>query len=322
MLNISSADEILGLRPGEALRCKNSFDGNGCPCCGTTAFCSQCGAVKAILSAQTGKNDTQECRIITKSGDALDFLITTKKIDINGSDVTMFSARNIAGEKRRIILEKLFYHDVTNLAGVLYSLSEMLRDNELDQNSLEYYDILFGTSKALIEELQSFKMLSQAESKELVAKFESVSSFSLIKEVISIYSKHRSAFSKNITVTDTSEDINMETDRTIIRRVLGNMMKNALEASIEGETVTIDCRRDGDHVIFSVHNRGFIHHDVKLQIFQRSFSTKGDGRGIGTYSIKLLTENYLKGKADFISSPEEGTTFFITVPVTFPDNPF
>lgn len=35
----------------------------------------------------------------------------------------------------------------------------------------------------------------------------------------------------------------------------------------------------------------------QLQIFQRSFSTKGKGRGLGTYSIKLLTERYLKGTA-------------------------
>ena len=35
--------------------------------------------------------------------------------------------------------------------------------------------------------------------------------------------------------------------------------------------------------------------EVKAQIFERSFSTKGRGRGIGTYSIKLLTERYLEG---------------------------
>lgn len=34
---------------------------------------------------------------------------------------------------------------------------------------------------------------------------------------------------------------------------------------------------------------------VQLQIFNRSFSTKGKGRGTGTYSMKLLTKRYLKG---------------------------
>jgi sensor histidine kinase regulating citrate/malate metabolism len=57
--------------------------------------------------------------------------------------------------------------------------------------------------------------------------------------------------------------------------------------------------------------------DVQLQLFQRSFSTKGKGRGLGTYSIKLLTENYLKGKVRFETRRESGTTFFIKIPFSY-----
>ncbi|MBK7188571.1 MAG: hypothetical protein IPH86_07860 [bacterium] len=53
---------------------------------------------------------------------------------------------------------------------------------------------------------------------------------------------------------------------------------------------------------------------VQLQVFQRSFSTKGRDRGIGTYSIKLLTEKYLGGKASFVSDEGQGTTFSVTLP--------
>jgi sensor histidine kinase regulating citrate/malate metabolism len=62
-----------------------------------------------------------------------------------------------------------------------------------------------------------------------------------------------------------------------------------------------------------VHNQGFIPKDVQLQIFQRSFSTKGEGRGIGTYSMKLLGEKYLKGKVRFESLDKNGTTFYIEI---------
>ena len=54
--------------------------------------------------------------------------------------------------------------------------------------------------------------------------------------------------------------------------------------------------------------------DVKLQIFQRSFSTKGIGRGIGTYSMKLITEQYLKGTISFVSNGAVGTTFTLRIP--------
>jgi sensor histidine kinase regulating citrate/malate metabolism len=55
---------------------------------------------------------------------------------------------------------------------------------------------------------------------------------------------------------------------------------------------------------------------VRMQIFQRSFSTRGTGRGIGTYSIRLLTEKYLKGTVVFTSSDPEGTIFFVELPKT------
>jgi sensor histidine kinase regulating citrate/malate metabolism len=51
-----------------------------------------------------------------------------------------------------------------------------------------------------------------------------------------------------------------------------------------------------------------------LQLFQRSFSTKGEGRGLGTYSIKLLTERILNGKVSFTSSMDDGTTFRVLIP--------
>ncbi|HAL86389.1 MAG TPA: histidine kinase, partial [Deferribacteraceae bacterium] len=43
----------------------------------------------------------------------------------------------------------------------------------------------------------------------------------------------------------------------------------------------------------------------------------GKGRGLGTYSIKLLTENYLKGKVRFETRRESGTTFFIKIPFSY-----
>ncbi|MGO9255131.1 MAG: hypothetical protein ACLQU1_02335 [Bryobacteraceae bacterium] len=54
---------------------------------------------------------------------------------------------------------------------------------------------------------------------------------------------------------------------------------------------------------------------VRLQVFQRSFSTKGMGRGLGTYSIKFLTERYLQGQVSFGSVEGEGTTFMACYPL-------
>ena len=94
------------------------------------------------------------------------------------------------------------------------------------------------------------------------------------------------------------------------------MLKNAIEASSEGQAVTLSCDSEDEVISVNVHNAAAIAHEAQLQIFNRSFSTKeGVGRGIGTYSMKLLGEEYLKGCVSFTSTADTGTTFTLTLPL-------
>ena len=124
------------------------------------------------------------------------------------------------------------------------------------------------------------------------------------------------AQNKTIVIDAQSEDFICATDERLLKRIIGNLIKNALEAVPEQSTVTIGCRRREDEVQFWVHNPSVIPFDAQLQMFQRSFSTKGTGRGLGTYSVKLFTERYLRGRATFVSNQDDGTRFTITIPTT------
>jgi signal transduction histidine kinase len=108
--------------------------------------------------------------------------------------------------------------------------------------------------------------------------------------------------------------VDFVSDQNLLKRVIGNMAKNALEASKPGDSITLGCRREDGRICFYVHNPGYMQKSVQLQVFQRSFSTKGVGRGLGTYSIKLLTTRYLGGEVHFDTSPEKGTTFTVSIP--------
>ena len=66
-----------------------------------------------------------------------------------------------------------------------------------------------------------------------------------------------------------------------------------------------------------MHNNNYIPEDIQMQIFHRSFSTKESGRGLGTYSMRLVGENYLKGKVYFTSDKLKGTTFLIDLPANY-----
>lgn len=97
----------------------------------------------------------------------------------------------------------------------------------------------------------------------------------------------------------------------ILRRIAGNMVLNALEATPSGGTVHMRAVVSEKTVRIEVENSGEIPSDVQRSIFKRSFSTKANsGRGIGTYSMKLFGERYLGGKVGFTSKGNQ-TVFYI-----------
>jgi sensor histidine kinase regulating citrate/malate metabolism len=70
-----------------------------------------------------------------------------------------------------------------------------------------------------------------------------------------------------------------------------------------------------NHAWFKVHNVGWIEPVIQKQIFRRYFSTKGGDRGLGTWGMKLLAEDYLGGSVSFTTAPEAGITFALTLPL-------
>ena len=66
LVGLPSDRDVCGLRPGELLDCMHACDESGG--CGTSEFCSTCGAVSAIVSSLRGKEEVQECRVVQRSG--------------------------------------------------------------------------------------------------------------------------------------------------------------------------------------------------------------------------------------------------------------
>ena len=95
------------------------------------------------------------------------------------------------------------------------------------------------------------------------------------------------------------------------------MVKKAVEAS--SITITISITDQDTYVDISVHNEGYMSKEVQLQVFKKFFSTKGSGRGIGTYGMKLIGEGSLKGKVWFESNADVGTTFIFRLPHCLPE---
>ncbi len=302
-----------GKRIGEILNCERAFlTSSGC---GTTEFCNTCNARKAILSSLKGEEDIQECRIIQKDTlEALDLRVWTKKLEVGNHIFSIFTFVDISHEKRRMSLERIFFHDVLNSAGGIKSYLNLMKDSSKEEID-ELLPMMSILSDRLIEEIKSQKDLSFAERDELIVNISKCNPLSILKNIAWAYSKQNISESKEIEIDSPCDEVEFESDELLISRVLGNMLKNSLESSAKNSKIRIGCLLINNRIRFFVSNPGFIPLEIQSQIFQRSFSTKGSGRGLGTYSMKLITERYLKGKVFFKSSEADGTTFYAEYPI-------
>ncbi len=320
LLEGGNLDLALGKRPGEFLDCvhANALPGG----CGTTEFCSQCGAVRAILNSLDGRRDVQECQIRRyKDGreEALDLRVSSVPYSFSGESFTIFSINDISHEKRRQALEGVFFHDVLNTLGGLKNMVEFV----IDEGQGPYRDeftLIRDVSERLIEELAAQKQLLAAENGELAPSFQIMNAKDALRHLQRMYQNHELCKDVRLALDPGAMDILLVSDPKLVERVVGNMVKNALEASKPGQTATLGCAARDGQVVFWAHNESDIPHNVSLRIFNRSFSTKEHGRGQGTYGMKLLGERYLGGKVWFETGQGNGTTFYLSLPAGSPES--
>ncbi|MGE4420979.1 MAG: sensor histidine kinase [Pseudodesulfovibrio sp.] len=315
MLGITDVHDFLGRRPGEIMRCAYSDVSPGG--CGTSGYCRECGAVHAVLeSINNDAASTHDCQILqSMDGEsrALDLRVHASPFVFRDTKYYVVTIMDIADEKEREVMERIFFHDILNSAGSAKSLVELLLD-EGDSNLEEPLTLLAMALFGLVEEIQTQKDLRLAEKGNYPFSLITMQSLEMVNVVANEYRAHPLAEGKRIEIMSSSLNSPVKADYSLLRRVLINMLKNALEATESGGVVRIGSRPDGVGVVFEVQNDRIMDRSVQLQVFKRSFSTKGKGRGLGTYSIKLLTENWLNGRASFESVEGVGTIFRVVLP--------
>lgn len=107
----------------------------------------------------------------------------------------------------------------------------------------------------------------------------------------------------------------MTVDPTMMKRILANLITNALQAMPNGGKLTIAAFKKQDEIHLSVQDTGQgIPYENRAKIFQPLFSTKAKGQGFGLAVVKRLVEAH-NGTIVFDSEVGKGTTFAMTIPV-------
>lgn len=310
-LNAVHVEEVMdlrGLRLGEVLGCIHVAEGSDG--CGTSPACANCGVAQAVSCAkQRVEKVRYEAFLTCRQGhrwEALELRVHASPLPQAGDGQILMVCQDISGEKRREVLESVFFHDVLNSLGGLRGWVNVLTHGLGDRDrAVQKVDLL---SARIIEEVRSQRLLAQAERGELQLQSEEIALDPFLVECAAQVEEHPAAKGKTVRPPASTPGIRLHADANLLRRVIVNMLLNALEATPAEGTVRLAVQLDPLRI--QVHNPTFIPPDIQGRIFQRSFSTKASrGRGLGTYSMKLFGETYLRGRVSFTSTPEAGTTF-------------
>jgi hypothetical protein len=317
LLNSKDGSEVLGLRPGEALSCIHAHRCEGG--CGTSNYCKTCGAVLAMLSSLENHQPAEKICAITVNSirERQDFYFKVKSSPIKIADHSylLLTLQNITDLQKLQALEKAFMHDITNTAFAISGLSKFALESDEDELPLLVKSISKTASRMLNEiKLHSLLLANDSASYDLVKT--EVSLTEILEEIVDTISGHPATRGKKLRKPEILPDKIFHTDKTLILKVLQNMLINAFEATDTGRAVRfwLDCGKKD--LTFCVWNHKPIPESMRGRIFQRNYTTKtGNGHGLGTYSMKFFGETLLGGEVSYESSETKGTVFRLVIPL-------
>jgi signal transduction histidine kinase len=141
----------------------------------------------------------------------------------------------------------------------------------------------------------------------------------LVEEHIKIFKAI--ADRKNISLVNSADQFEVNSDKQILSLVLRNMISNAIKFSFENGSVEISSQKDETSLVIHIKDNGKgMSQDVEKSLFQgnSAISTEGTSLEKGTGLGLALCYDYLRhlnGEISVQSEPNNGTTFTIRVPL-------
>jgi two-component system OmpR family sensor kinase len=148
-----------------------------------------------------------------------------------------------------------------------------------------------------------------------------------LEELVSdcVHSIRTLALAKRIKLTaEASEESPIRADEDLVRRMLLNLLDNAIKYTPEGGNVAVSCRRWGDEYALAVSDTGAgIPAELQPRIFERFFradkarsrSDHNGGAGLGLAIARWVAEAH-GGRLELTRSDANGSTFTVFLPAT------
>lgn len=208
----------------------------------------------------------------------------------------------------------------TPLASILGFSSTILRDPEMDEETRnEFVGIIQEESKRLSRLIEDLLSISRIESGKVHYELKTMKFAPLLQEVYDTYKLQ--AAEKEITLNYRFEEdcAVINADRDAIKRVLVNLIGNAIKFSNTHSTVSLKLYEENGENVVEIQDKGLGIPKKDLdKIFDKFYrvnrpGTQIKGTGLGLSIVKEIIDMH-RGKIDVESEPGKGSLFRITIP--------
>ena len=208
----------------------------------------------------------------------------------------------------------------TPLSGILTSvvLAGKYRLEDQQDKREKHFNTIKNKVHYLDNILNDFLSIERLESGKVNYKYTTFDLSKVVNEVV--YNANVTLKSgQEINYPQNIDHIILRQDEKILELVLSNLLNNAIKYSPEDTLITFDVNLEKDRIIFIIKDEGMgIPEKDQKHIFERYFRAENallnQGTGIGLNIAKVHLEN-LGGKIYFKSQDNQGTTFFVELPL-------
>lgn len=214
----------------------------------------------------------------------------------------------------------LVSHDLkTPIARIQGNAELLLRDDTLAERAKKNLSAIIATTEQMSDYVEAVLDLTRIESAKVPVVKVSRDINETIREVIE--EKRFLAQEKNIELREDLEPLfSIRYDVRLMRRVIANLLENAIKYSPPNTAVTVSTRDEKDGVALSITDQGYgIPLEEQPKVFDKFYRVASPatpttkGTGLGLYLVKYFVELH-KGLVRLQSQEGQGSTFTVSLP--------
>jgi len=212
----------------------------------------------------------------------------------------------------------------TPLTGIRWMVSLLMKKEtgDLNPTQIDYLKSVQESNDRMIHLVSDLLDISRIENNPTSMIEKTPEDFRiLIKNAIK--EQESTAIQRNIRfeVEDIGAPLIVNINKDKMYQVVMNLVSNSIKYSKDGSAIQIGTKIDTGNVIFFIRDNGIgIPEEQQNKIFGKFFRADNaakitaNGTGLGLYFAKQVVEAH-NGKIWFVSIPEQGTTFYVALPL-------